>query len=57
MIDMTNIVPNKYQSMDVDDHNLPHIFHMMYQYNSMDNGMLQLLVLHQQNHHEQQHLK
>jgi hypothetical protein len=29
MIDMTNIVPNKYQLMDVDDHNLQHIFHMM----------------------------
>ncbi len=33
MIDMTNIDPSKYQLMDVDDHNLRHIFHMMYQYN------------------------
>jgi hypothetical protein len=33
MNDMTNIDPSKYQLMDVDDHNLRHIFHMMYQYN------------------------
>ncbi len=33
MIDMTNIDPNKYQLMDVDGHNLQHIFHMMYPYN------------------------
>jgi hypothetical protein len=33
MIGMTNIDPNRYQLMDVDDRNLPHIFRMMYQCN------------------------
>jgi hypothetical protein len=57
MIGKTNIDPNKYQLMDVDDHSLLHIFHMMHQYNSLDNDKILLLVLHQQNHLEQQHLK